>query len=217
MADRAHGDGLRSESEQRQRLFQHRHVGVEIAARPVGRDRTDEPQPLGMLGLALTADLRHQLTQGKDVAQPLRHARRVQLLEHGRFPGDRRVVDAAAALGDAVPQHRREGALPHDGRVDVAMTELEVRAGPRRAVPDHAARPHHGMERVHADEGARHGHAHIIQSPREAVDHLLQRQVAQARCGQPVGKRPQGHVMPAAASSCPWAAPRSARRSPRAA
>jgi len=73
------------------------------------------------------------------------------------------------------------------------MTELEVLAEARCAIPDHAARPHHGMERVHADEGARHGHAHVVQPPREAVDHLLQRQVAQARFGQPVGKSSQVH------------------------
>ena len=69
------------------------------------------------------------------------------------------------------------------------MAELEVRGGPGRAVPDQAARAHHGMERVHADEDARHGHAHLVQPPREAVDHLLERQVAQAPIGQPVGER----------------------------
>jgi hypothetical protein len=49
------------------------------------------------------------------------------------------------------------------------------------------------MERVHADEGARHGHAQVVQPSREAVDHLLQRQVAQARFGQPVGESNQLH------------------------
>ena len=73
------------------------------------------------------------------------------------------------------------------------MTELEVRTEARCAIPDHAARPHHGVQRVHADESTRHRYAHGVQPPREAVDHLLQRQVAQARFGQPVGKSSQVH------------------------
>ena len=138
-----------------------------------------------MLGLLRTAELRHQFAEGKNPAQPLRHARRPQLLEHRRFSGDRRIVDAAPPLGDAILQHRQEGTLPQDGRVDIGVTELEVRAEPRRAIPDHAVRPHQGMERAHAEEGARYGHAHVVQPARKAVDHLFERQVAQARFGQP--------------------------------
>ena len=141
-----------------------------------------------MLGLVRTADLRHQLAEREDAAQPLRHACCMQLLEYRGFADYQRIVDAATALPDAVAQHRREGALPQDGRVDIGMAKLEMRGRPRRAVPDQAAHPHHRMKRVHADEDARHGHAHVVQPPREAVDHLLQWQVAQARIRQPVGE-----------------------------
>ena len=69
-----------------------------------------------------------------------------------------------------------------------------------------------------ADEGARHGAAHLVETAREAVDHLLQRHVAQAGVGQPEGEQDRRHrhdrLIPAAASSSPWAAPRSGRRCP---
>ena len=117
---------------------------VEIAARPVGRDRTDEPQPVGVLGLARTADLRHQLAEGKDAAQPLRHARRAQLLEHRRFRGRppdrrrgaaaRRCRPAASARRDSpagwARRYRRDGTRSAC-RGPVARSQIMLRARTR--------------------------------------------------------------------------------------
>jgi len=86
-----------------------------------------------------------------------------------------------------------KGLSRHDGRVDVAMTELEVRAEARRAVPDHAARPHHGMSVFMPTKVRATGTPTSFSRREKTVDHLFQRQVAQARVGQPVGESSQLH------------------------
>ena len=87
-----------------------------------------------------------------------------------------------------VPQHPGERALLHDRLLDLGMLELEARGRSRRPIPDEAARQHHRVQRVHADEDPRDRHALSAEPAREAVDQFLERQVAQARIGQPEGQ-----------------------------
>ena len=61
------------------------------------------------------------------------------------------------------------------------MLELEARGRSRRPIPDEAAHQHHRVQRVHADENPRDRHARRVEPPREAVDQLFERQVAQAQ------------------------------------
>jgi hypothetical protein len=194
-------------------------MGPGKAARPIGRQRHDKAQlACGFRRIRLT-DLQRQLSEGKDAAQPVRHAGVVQFLEHWRFGGRARVVDPDTPLVKAVPQHRHERALAPDVRFNLAMLEFEMRAGPGDPVPDQAARPHQRMKRVHADEHARGRHAAVVQPAHEAVDQLLERHVAQARVGEPrrqAGDDHGGDVMPMGAPWCPSAATRSDRKCRRA-
>ena len=82
--------------------------------------------------------------------------------------------------------------------IDIDVMELEARGGSGGTVPDQAAHPHHGMQRVHAGEDTRHRHADLVQAAREAVDDVVERQAAQAGIGQPVsdGRELQPAPMP---------------------
>ena len=187
LVNEAHGRGLGRQREHRQQLAQCRDMSVGKAARPVGGERADQPQLAHALGIGRPADLRRELAEREDAAQPIGHAGSAQLLEQRHLLLGLGRGEVVAPLGDAVPQHGRERALAEDGRVDFDVTELEARGEPYAAIPDQAARAHHGMQRVHAGEDARHRHADLVQAAREAVDDVVERQAAQAGIGQPVG------------------------------
>ena len=159
LVDGAHGGGLGRQREHRQHLAQCRDMSVGKAAGPVGGDRADQPQLAHALGIGRPADLRREFAEREDTAQPIGHAGGAQLLKQRHLvlgPGRGEVV---APLGDAMQHHGGERALAEDGRVDIDMTELEARRRPYAAIPDQAAHTHHGMQRVHAGEDARHRHA----------------------------------------------------------
>ena len=185
--DGAHGRSLGRQRKHRRQLAQRGDVFVGEAARPVGGERADQEQFADAFGISRPAELRRQLAEREDATQPFGHAGGAQLFEHRHFLLGRRRREVVAPLDDSMPQHGRERALLEDGRVDIDMAELEVRAQSAGAVPDQGASAHHGMQRVHADEDAGHRHADVVQAARETVDDLVERQAAQAGVGQPVG------------------------------
>ena len=185
MTDRARRHGLDGDREDLDHLSQQRDVLDAIAARLAGRRRDHQPAPFGMLDLGGAADPRCELAQRQDPTHPFDRTGRLQLLENrqGRYIGAG--VEAIAPLGDAIAQHGIKRTLPYLCRIDLGVDEFELLGDALPVVPDEAARPHHGVQGVHADEQPFDGHPCAVEPTAEAVDQILERHVAQARLGQP--------------------------------
>ena len=157
------------------------------AAWPVGGEGADQPELTYVFGIGWPAELRRQLAEGEDAAQPIGHAGGAQLLEQRHLAFRLGRGEVVASLGDAMEDHGGERALAKDPCVGFDVLELEMRPKARTTLPNETAHAHHGMQRVHADESPRHRHAGLVQATRETVDEVVERQAAQAGIGQPGG------------------------------
>ena len=212
--DPAQARGLCRHAEDRQHLAQDCDVLLGKAAGPVGRGRDGEPQPLGMIGLGRAADLRRQLAERLHPAHPLGHVSVAQLVEHRNVGQSIGSAERLPQLGDTVAQHRRKRALLDLRRIDIGMGELEMPGDTLARSPDQAARPHHGMQRIHAHEHALDPQAGLVEAAAETVDQVLEGHVAQAGLRQPAGHCDGRHraLTPPGASSFPPAGRHSDRR-----
>ena len=131
-----------------------------------------------MFDVGRVADSRRELAQRQDPAHPFGRAHRAQFFEDRQVGHVGSGIEAIALFGQAVAQHGRERALPDQKRIDLLMRDLEMPGDLMAAIPDQAARPHHGVQRVHADEQALDLEAGFVEAAAEAVDHVLERHVA---------------------------------------